>query len=216
MMSRVLPSQKAAALRNSPDDLRIVQRVCDSFRGEQEFKSFSRERRLVLLLCGTDAQRQVLQTWHRERTELDAKRAEARFDLGASMDDLVRGGEWERPLRLIARFHVMYDVHAPLLFRVNREFEYCWRLAVSTTATDLRAARANPLDCTLGPGSAEYSHRWAVLKQRRAKREDHIYAQFAVRALSVRQAGESASVDAKMASSLVSRRAVAVPVARAL
>jgi hypothetical protein len=62
-----------------------------------------------------------------------------RFDLQAAVDE-VRGAEWDWPLRLIARHHCAIDVNAPVLFRVSRRFEYCWRLAVETNRVDLRAA----------------------------------------------------------------------------
>ena len=62
-------------------------------------------------------------------------------DLQAKLDDPASGGEWDWPLRLIARWHCAIDVFAPVLFRVNRQFEYCWRLAVKTNAIDLKAHR---------------------------------------------------------------------------
>ena len=60
-------------------------------------------------------------------------------DLQALLDDPSSGAEWDWPLRLIARWHCAIDVFAPRLFRVNRQFEYCWRLAVKTNEIDLRA-----------------------------------------------------------------------------
>ena len=71
------------------------------------------------------------------------------FDLQAALDDPVRGAEWDWPLRLIARWHCAIDIFAPVLFRVNKQFEYCWRLAVQTNQIDLRAhkmwIRDNPV-----------------------------------------------------------------------
>ena len=63
------------------------------------------------------------------------------IDLQDMLDDPSSGGGWDWPLRLIARWHCAIDVHAPRLFRVNRQFEYCWRLAVKTNEIDLRAHR---------------------------------------------------------------------------
>jgi len=65
-----------------------------------------------------------------------AREAEMNFDLGASLDDPMAGAAWDWPLRLIARFHCAMDVDAPVCFRVCRQFEYCWRLAVKTNKID--------------------------------------------------------------------------------
>ena len=68
------------------------------------------------------------------------------FDLGASLDNPTTGAAWDWPLRLIARFHCAMDVDAPVCFRVCKQFEYCWRLAVKTNKIDVFAYQRLTID----------------------------------------------------------------------
>lgn len=77
---------------------------------------------------------------HQEMKHQLEFRMSKRYDLQAALDSPLNGGQWDWPLRLIARWHCAQDVHAPVLFRVNKQFEYCWRLAIKTNEIDLKAA----------------------------------------------------------------------------
>lgn len=59
------------------------------------------------------------------------------MDLGAAINCPVSGAAWGDVLRIVARAHMNVDPCAPQLFRVNRSFEYYWRLAAQTTALDM-------------------------------------------------------------------------------
>jgi len=82
---------------------------------------------------------ELMQMHNKMSAEL-AFRTSKRYDLQAALDDPVNGAQWDWPLRLIARWHCAQDVHAPVLFRVNKQFEYCWRLAIKTNEIDHKAA----------------------------------------------------------------------------
>lgn len=123
-----------------------------------------------------------------------------RFDLGISLDDPIAGGTWDWPLRLIARFHCAIDVNAPVCFRVNRQFEYCWRLAVQTNKIDITAyksaARAwTATNCHgLAPPVPFAVKYIAVSKRREAKKNEHLCKGFEVtRTLGSSSANASAS-----------------------
>ena len=83
------------------------------------------------------------------------------YNLQAALDDPVTGAQFDWPLRLIARHHMASDPCAPVLFRVCKKWEYCWRLAAKTTEIDVRAARARGRAL---PGAAETQRRRALRK----------------------------------------------------
>ena len=83
--------------------------------------------------------RPELSRMHFEMSAEFAARTIVKYDLQAALDNPVTGAQWDWPLRLIARWHCATDVHAPVLFRVNKQFEYCWRLAVKTNEIDFKA-----------------------------------------------------------------------------
>jgi len=94
-----------------------------------------------------------------------------RYNLQAALDDPVAGAQFDWPLRLIARHHMASDVAAPVLFRVCKKWEYCWRLAAKTTEIDVRADRVSGASGASGargralPGAAETQRRRALRKQ---------------------------------------------------
>lgn len=85
----------------------------------------------------------TLSQWHNARCEEERIRAEKPFDLQAALDSPSSGDAWELVLRNVARWHMGTDVYAPLMFRVNRQFEYCWRLAGRTISIDIFAKKFN-------------------------------------------------------------------------
>lgn len=104
----------------------------DSFK-----KLFPEERYHIICTIGNMHERLMLLQWDKERREEDAVRMSKLMDLGAAMEDPASGGLWTDVLKMVARAHMSTDAHAPLLFRVNRQFETCWRLAAKTTAIDV-------------------------------------------------------------------------------
>jgi hypothetical protein len=69
------------------------------------------------------------------------------MDLDAAMNCPASGAVWGDAMRIVARAHMNVDPCAPVLFRVNKSFEYFWRLAANTTALDaaiLRRRKARP------------------------------------------------------------------------
>ena len=116
------------------------------------------------------------------RSEVGGKR----FDLGAALNDPAAGAAWDWPLRLIARFHCAMDVDAPVCFRVSRQFEYCWRLAVQTNNIDVsahqRAARAwTAQNYTGPPPTVPFAVKHIVVSSRReAKKNAHLCKGFEV------------------------------------
>lgn len=69
------------------------------------------------------------------------------MDLDAAMSCPASGAAWGDVLRIVARAHMNVDPCAPVLFRVNKSFEYFWRLAAQTTSHDtaiLRRRKARP------------------------------------------------------------------------
>lgn len=55
------------------------------------------------------------------------------------LDCPLRGGEWDVPLRLIARCSLAVDVYAPRMQRLNKQCKYAWELASAKNEIDLRA-----------------------------------------------------------------------------
>lgn len=108
------------------------------------------------------------------------------FDFGSSLDDPATGAAWDWPLRLIARFHCATDVDAPVCFRVCRQFEYCWRLAVQTNKIDVAAyqrltmawAAQNSKDA---PPAVPFAVKHIVVTSRReAKKNAHLCKGFEI------------------------------------
>jgi hypothetical protein len=108
------------------------------------------------------------------------------FNFGALLEDPVAGAAWDRPLRLIARFHCAMDVDAPVCFRVSRQFEYCWRLAVQTNKIDVaayqKAARAWAGSKSSGhPPVAPFAVKHIIVSSRRdAKKNEHLCKGFEI------------------------------------
>jgi hypothetical protein len=145
--------------------------MIDDPDGEDRYKELQAAKRSAMLLAIEGDAKAKLQGWENLKFINDVLRNSVRYNLGEALEDPVRGSEWDVPLRLIARFHVMYDINAPALFRVNRQFEYCWRLAVKTTEIDLHAQGKKPK-------TPDYNRRLYVYKSRRAKIQDAWLANF--------------------------------------
>ena len=80
---------------------------------------------------------------HNDQLEIDKLRMSKRVNLQDMFDDPVRGGEWDWPLRLIARWSMAVDVDAPRMFLLNKQCEYAWRLAAKTNEIDIKAYQRN-------------------------------------------------------------------------
>lgn len=75
----------------------------------------------------------------KDRGRLQPMLAAQPFDLQTALDSEGESVAWWDVLKIIARWHMNCDVFAERLFRVNRAFEYCWRLAARTTEIDVAA-----------------------------------------------------------------------------
>ena len=80
---------------------------------------------------------------HNKQLAIDKMRMSKRVNMQQMIDDPVRGGEWDWPLRLIARWSVATDVYAPRMYRLNKQCEYAWRLAVQTNEIDIKYYASN-------------------------------------------------------------------------
>ena len=118
---------------------------------------------------------------HNAQLEIDKLRMSRRVNMQDMLDDPVRGGEWDWPLRLIARWSVATDVYAPRMFLLNKQCEYAWRLAVKTNEIDIRAfassvqaycrAVKGTMPCPEKPIAAQFMH---VHEQRIIKKQEFL------------------------------------------
>lgn len=155
---------------------RTVTQLIYAASGEQAYKAFAAHERMSLASSTTSSATDRLLEWHTEKVELDAVRASVSFDLQAALDG-PHGSEWDIPLRIIARYHFNSDVIAPRLYRVNKAFEYCWRLAKETTEINLKAEERNVLD----RHSLSYHQQRDIVKQRKALQLNFLASGFRVK-----------------------------------
>ena len=118
---------------------------------------------------------------HNKQMPIDRMRMSKRVDMQEMLDDPVRGGEWDWPLRLIARWSVATDVYAPRMFLLNKQCEYAWRLAVQTNEIDINwyttaltaycRAESGTMPCPEKPFAVQYL---SVHQDRKAKKQEYL------------------------------------------
>ena len=118
---------------------------------------------------------------HNKQMPIDRMRMSKCVNMQEMLDDPVRGGEWDWPLRLIARWSVATDVYAPRLFLLNKQCEYAWRLAVQTNEIDINwytraltaycCAEAGTMPCPEKPFAVQYL---SVHQGRKAKKQEYL------------------------------------------
>jgi len=118
-------ANKLALCLRSPDDFIHM----DPSRRRNLLQSFQSNK-----LCGWRG----LALSHNKQLAIDRMRMSKCVNMQEMLDDPVRGGEWDWPLRLIARWSVATDVYAPRMFLLNKQCEYAWRLAVQTNQIDIK------------------------------------------------------------------------------